>query len=62
MKTEICALATVDLDSLLEEMRESFTDKEKIDFITDIIHGFDDEDSFEKLIKRINRCKKTQWT
>lgn len=54
MKTEICALATVDLDSLLEEMRESFTDKEKIDFIIDIINGFDDEDSFEKLIKRIN--------
>jgi len=54
-KTIVNCMAYIDVDSFLREIRNSWTEKNKINLIESICYTFDDSSTFKKLRKIIDR-------
>ena len=52
-KTAVNCFATVDLDSVLEEIHDSWSDKDRYELVRDLCYGFEDPEAAYKKLKRL---------
>lgn len=52
-KTKVNCFATVDLDSVLQEIHDEWSDKDRFELIRDLAYGLEDPEAYYPRIKRL---------